>query len=76
MRFEDTGPGIAPEDQNRVFAEFQQSGALPRRRAGSGLGLSIAKYLTERHGGQISLSSTLGEGSVFTVTLPKQGPNV
>jgi len=67
----DTGPGIAPRDQARVFGEFQQSGALPRRRAGSGLGLSIAKYLTERHGGSISLESTKGEGSVFYVRLPR-----
>ncbi|MFF5293339.1 sensor histidine kinase [Paractinoplanes globisporus] len=66
----DTGVGIAPEDQDRVFEEFQQVGDPDRQRAGTGLGLALTKRLVEAHGGEITLVSAPGEGSVFTVRLP------
>ncbi|MFI5888761.1 sensor histidine kinase [Actinoplanes sp. NPDC051513] len=66
----DTGVGIAPEDQERVFEEFQQAGDPDRRRAGTGLGLALTRRLVEAHGGEITLVSALGRGSAFTVRLP------
>ncbi|HEU4349792.1 MAG TPA: response regulator [Actinoplanes sp.] len=66
----DTGVGIAPADQQRVFEEFQQVGDDEGRRAGTGLGLALTKRLVEAHEGEITLVSTLGKGSSFTVRLP------
>jgi signal transduction histidine kinase len=67
----DTGPGIAPDDQSRIFDEFQQVDASnTRQKGGTGLGLSIARHLTQMHGGAISLSSQVGAGSEFRVVLP------
>ncbi|MGA8156605.1 MAG: ATP-binding protein [Rhodoplanes sp.] len=67
----DTGPGIAPDDQSRIFDEFQQVDASnTRQKGGTGLGLAIARRFTEMHGGTISLSSELGVGSEFRVILP------
>ncbi|WP_433368889.1 sensor histidine kinase [Actinoplanes sp. CA-142083] len=66
----DTGVGIAAEDQERVFEEFQQVGDPDRQRAGTGLGLALTKRLVEAHGGEITLVSALGKGSAFTVRLP------
>ncbi|GIE93572.1 ATP-binding response regulator [Paractinoplanes rishiriensis] len=66
----DTGVGIAPDDLDRVFEEFQQVGDPDRQRAGTGLGLALTKRLTEAHGGEITLRSELGAGSEFTVRLP------
>jgi two-component system sensor histidine kinase BaeS len=68
VRVRDTGPGIPAEDLPRIFDRFQKG---PRSK-GTGLGLSIARYLAEAHGGQIAVESTVGEGSTFTVTLPKR----
>jgi CheY-like chemotaxis protein/anti-sigma regulatory factor (Ser/Thr protein kinase) len=65
----DTGIGIAPEDQDRVFEEFQQAG----QREGSGLGLALARSFVELHAGHIRVESELGAGSTFTFTLPVQG---
>ena len=62
----DTGIGIAPEDQERVFEEFQQAG----QREGSGLGLALSRSFIELHGGRIRLESELGVGSTFSFTLP------
>ena len=64
----DTGIGIAPEDQARVFEEFQQAG----QREGSGLGLALSRSFVELHGGQLRLESEPGVGSTFTFTLPLQ----
>ena len=64
----DNGIGIAPEDQERVFEEFQQSG----QREGSGLGLALCRSFVELHGGQLRLISALGAGSTFTFTIPLQ----
>jgi signal transduction histidine kinase/ActR/RegA family two-component response regulator len=67
----DTGIGMTPEQQERLFAPFQQaSSETTRRYGGTGLGLSIAKSLTETMGGSIAVSSTAGEGSTFTVRVP------
>jgi signal transduction histidine kinase len=65
----DTGPGIAPEDQERIFEEFQQTD-LGAQREGTGLGLALSKKLIELHGGRIWVESELGKGSTFTFALP------
>ncbi len=70
----DTGVGIAPADQLRVFEEFQQVGDLAARQAGTGLGLALTRRLVEAHGGHIELWSQPGEGSRFTVFLPATEP--
>ncbi len=68
---DDTGPGIAAEDQARIFEAFQQGDdTSTRRRDGAGLGLSISKRFIEMHGGAIKVASTLGAGSTFSITLP------
>jgi len=66
----DTGPGIAPEDQERIFLEFQQVGRDAARPQGTGLGLALAKKFVEMHGGKIWVKSEVGKGSSFTFTLP------
>lgn len=65
----DTGIGIAPADQARVFERFYQADPA-RSSGGAGLGLAIARWLVEAHGGQIEVQSVLGSGSVFRVSLP------
>ncbi len=67
----DTGVGIAPDQVEHVFAEFQQgNGPAARRYDGSGLGLAITKRLVELHGGRIWLESQPGGGTTVTFTLP------
>jgi signal transduction histidine kinase len=66
----DTGPGIAPEDQGRIFEEFQQTEVGVRQREGTGLGLALSKRLVELHGGRIWVESEPGKGSRFAFTLP------
>jgi signal transduction histidine kinase/CheY-like chemotaxis protein len=67
----DTGAGIAPDQQAHIFDKFTQVDSSNTRRAGgTGLGLAICKELAELMGGKITLSSELGVGSVFTVSLP------
>lgn len=67
----DTGIGISTENMERVFQPFVQvDSGLARQYEGSGLGLALTKRLTDLHGGSISLSSTVGSGSRFTVSLP------
>jgi signal transduction histidine kinase len=71
----DTGVGIAPGDQARVFEEFAQArgGATPEQE-GTGLGLTLSRKLVELHGGTIWVESELGKGSTFTFTLPTATP--
>ncbi len=67
----DTGVGIAPEDQGRIFDEFAQlRKPAGHKREGSGLGLAISKRIVEAHDGSIRVSSRPGEGSTFTFSLP------
>jgi signal transduction histidine kinase len=67
----DNGIGIAEKDQARVFEYFVQvDGALNRKYVGTGLGLPLAKSLTELHGGTIRLESSLGAGTSVTVRFP------
>jgi signal transduction histidine kinase len=66
----DTGPGIAPEDRERIFEEFQQTETGVGQREGTGLGLALSKRFVELHGGRIWLESELGSGSTFTFALP------
>jgi signal transduction histidine kinase len=67
----DTGIGISPDAQATIFDPFHQVDNSPTRKyKGTGLGLSITKHLVERMGGVITLSSTPGEGTTFTVVLP------
>ena len=65
----DTGTGIAEKDLNRIFEKFYQ-GEQSRNTPGNGLGLALAKQIAELHGGSITASSSLQEGTEFTVILP------
>ncbi|MCA9917867.1 MAG: HAMP domain-containing histidine kinase [Anaerolineales bacterium] len=68
---EDTGIGIPEEHFETVFQEFRQlDEMIARRRIGTGLGLPISRQLIEGHGGTIHLNSQVGQGSIFTITLP------
>jgi two-component system, OmpR family, phosphate regulon sensor histidine kinase PhoR len=71
----DRGMGIDPVDLARIFDHFYRS-ANPavRRRKGTGIGLSIVRYIVEAHGGTITVDSTPGKGTTFTFTLPLENP--
>jgi signal transduction histidine kinase len=71
----DTGIGIPPEEQERIFEAFERSQNVRQLAIeGTGLGLAITRFLVQAHGGQISLRSEPGVGSTFTVLLPLTTP--
>jgi signal transduction histidine kinase len=63
----DDGPGIDPRERERIFERFHRSGS---KRGGSGLGLSIAREIARRHGGDVTVDGAAGKGALFRVTLP------
>ncbi len=71
VRVRDTGPGISPEEQERIFEPFYRGPMSRRFPQGMGLGLSIARELIRAHGGHIDVESKLGEGSTFTLWLSR-----
>lgn len=72
IRVSDTGCGISPEAQKRIFAAFEQEGENYRQsEGGTGLGLAISRNLITMMGGQLSLQSQIGQGSVFQIDLPE-----
>jgi adenylate cyclase len=71
LQVADTGIGIAPEHQVRVFDRFfQVDGSLQRTYEGSGLGLALVREIVQAHSGEVTVESQLGQGSTFTVWLP------
>jgi signal transduction histidine kinase len=71
LQVSDQGMGIDPEDLPNIFMKFFRSkNAKSSPVKGSGLGLYLAKYFVELHGGSISVESALGQGTTFTVELP------
>ena len=68
---EDNGIGIAEDQRRTIFEPFYQvDQKLSRSREGSGLGLAIVRRIVKAHGGEITVASELGKGSVFTVKIP------
>ena len=67
----DSGPGIRPEDREKIFQEFEQ---VQGTRGGTGLGLPISRRLAELMGGTLTVESELGEGSTFILRLPGDAP--
>jgi signal transduction histidine kinase len=74
VHVQDTGIGIAPEEQGRIFERFYRSeDARVQETEGTGLGLAIVKSLVEMHGGRVWVESELGKGSTFSFTIPLRG---
>ena len=71
IRVEDTGPGIAEEEQTRVFSRFYRSPSV-RDREGVGLGLCLTRQIAEGQGGYVKLDSAPGRGSRFSLYLPRE----
>ena len=67
----DTGVGIAAVDLPTIFEEFRQVGSEEAREGGTGLGLALAQRLIGAHGGRVDVDSTVGQGTTFTVTMPR-----
>jgi signal transduction histidine kinase len=72
LRVEDTGIGIPAEAQEKIFLPFYQvDSSLARQHPGAGMGLAIVKHVVEAHGGQVIVRSAPGQGSTFTLVLPR-----
>jgi signal transduction histidine kinase len=70
VEVKDTGVGISPKDQKRIFDRFYRVDSSRSQTKGYGLGLAISKSIIELHRGKIVVHSTFGKGSVFTITFP------
>ena len=76
VRIRDTGIGIPKENLNKIWDRFYQIDSTSTRRfAGTGLGLAIVKRIVEAHRGEITVESTMGEGTTFCFTLPVYAPH-
>lgn len=73
LSISDQGPGIAAEDQHRIFQPFERANA-GHTKAGLGLGLHIVRQIVEMHGGAIEVDSKPGQGAAFTIQLPRRSP--
>ena len=74
VEVEDTGPGISPDDQDKLFRHFEQTKTGQQAGTGTGLGLAISREFVRLMGGDITVSSQVGRGSVFVIHLPlKEG---
>lgn len=73
IRVTDTGPGMNAEEQVRIFEEFEQAGSAAQRSGGTGLGLAISARILREAGGALTLESTPGKGSTFTIRMPVEG---
>ncbi len=71
LRVQDTGEGIGPADLPRIWERFYRAGGAAQPGEGSGLGLALVKELTDAMGGTVAVASTFGEGSCFTIRLPR-----
>jgi two-component system, OmpR family, phosphate regulon sensor histidine kinase PhoR len=77
IRVQDEGPGIGPQHLPRIFERFYRvDKARGRKQGGTGLGLAIVKHIAQAHGGHVTVESVLGQGSTFSVHLPRSRPNV
>jgi two-component system OmpR family sensor kinase len=70
----DSGPGIALDDQERIFRRFRRGSLGPRRSDGAGLGLAIVKAITDAHNGRIEIHSSPGWGAMFRIAIPVDQP--
>ncbi len=70
VEIEDTGPGISPDDQDKLFRQFEQTKTGQQAGTGTGLGLAISREFVRLMGGSITVSSQVGRGSVFVIHLP------
>jgi two-component system phosphate regulon sensor histidine kinase PhoR len=73
IRVRDYGCGIARQHLSRLFERFYRvDKARSRKQGGTGLGLAIVKHIAQAHGGTVTVTSTLGEGSIFFITVPSR----
>ena len=72
LRVADSGPGIPPDEQSRIFEKFFRASNRPQTVEGTGLGLAIVKSIVESHQGRVWVESKVGVGSTFIVLLPIQ----
>jgi len=72
VEIEDTGPGISPDDQDKLFRQFEQTKTGQQAGTGTGLGLAISREFVRLMGGAITVNSQVGKGSVFIIHLPLQ----